>query len=86
MRRNTDFQSVRPTDILSAVIISAVSAFCGSAECTSAERTGQEARVPRKLGSTPSCVLVGPFGSLLIFAHRRIDLFAPSIETTFEIE
>ena len=50
------------------------------------ERTGEEARVPRKLGSTPSCMLVGPFGSLLIFAHRRIDLFAPGVETTFEIE
>jgi hypothetical protein len=52
----------------------------------SAEGTGQEARVPRKLGLTPSCLLVGPSGSLLIFAHRRIDLFAPGVETTFEIE
>ena len=73
-------------DILSAVIILAVSIFRGSAECNSAERTGQEARVPRKLGSTPSSLLVGPFGSLLIFAHRRIDLFAPGVETTCEIE
>src|SRR5258708_24882908 len=29
---------------------------------------------------------LGPSGSLLIFAHRRIDLFAPGVETTFEIE